>query len=59
LEKAIAQAPKALGPRLVLARLLSQEGRDAPAAAAAWRDVATLDPNNREARQNLAAFGVQ
>ena len=59
LEKAIAQAPKALGPRLVLARLLSQEARDPQAAAQAWRNVAALDPNNREAPQNLAALGVR
>ena len=54
LERAIAQSPAALGPRIVLARLFCQEGRDWAAAEKALRDVLALDPNNSEARQSLA-----
>jgi tetratricopeptide (TPR) repeat protein len=51
--KAISEAPKAFGPRLVLARLLTVEGRDPAAATQAWREVLTLDANNKEAQQHL------
>jgi tetratricopeptide (TPR) repeat protein len=53
-EEAIALQPAAPGPRIVLARALMGEGKDRAAAEQALRDVLTLDPNNHEARQNLA-----
>ncbi len=54
LETTIARAPRALGPRIVLCRVLTQEGRDPIAAGKACRDVLALDPNNNEAHANLA-----
>jgi glycosyltransferase involved in cell wall biosynthesis/SAM-dependent methyltransferase len=53
LADAIARWPKALGLRLVLSRVLWQEGRDWAAAEQALRDVLALDPNNAEARSRL------
>jgi tetratricopeptide (TPR) repeat protein len=52
-EVAIAQAPSAVGPRLVLAEVLVQEGRDPAAAERALREVLALDPTHAEARHNL------
>jgi thioredoxin-like negative regulator of GroEL len=54
LATAIALAPKALSPRLVLSRVFWQEGRDRAAPAQALRDVLTIDPNHAGARANLA-----
>jgi tetratricopeptide (TPR) repeat protein len=53
LEKAIATAPTALWPRVILTHVLLQEGRDWDTAERALRDVLALDPGHREARQNL------
>ncbi len=53
---AIALAPTALGPRLVMSHVLLQEGQDWQAAARALRDVLALDPNHAEALQNLAVL---
>jgi glycosyltransferase involved in cell wall biosynthesis len=54
MEEAIADNPRALGPRIVLARTLLAEGRDLAAAEKALEDVLALDANNQEARQKLA-----
>jgi GT2 family glycosyltransferase/tetratricopeptide (TPR) repeat protein len=53
LESAIAVAPQAVWPRVILSHVLLQEGKDAAAAEQALRDVLALDPNNAEARHNL------
>jgi tetratricopeptide (TPR) repeat protein/glycosyltransferase involved in cell wall biosynthesis len=50
----IAHSPQALWPRVILSRVLLQEGLDWPAAEQALRDVLALDPNQTEARRNLA-----
>jgi tetratricopeptide (TPR) repeat protein len=57
LGEAIARAPQALGPRIVLSRVLWAEGLDPAATERALRDVLALDPNNSEARGNLMALG--
>jgi tetratricopeptide (TPR) repeat protein len=57
LGEVITRAPQALGPRLVLSRVLWAEGRDPAATEQALRDVLALDPNNSEARGNLMALG--
>jgi tetratricopeptide (TPR) repeat protein len=54
LDRCIAAQPKALGPRIVLSRLLIQEGRDRGTIERALEAVLALDPNHAEARQNLA-----
>jgi len=56
LERAIARAPEALRPRVLLSYVLLQEGRDPLAAERALRDVLALDPEDRETKQNLAAL---
>jgi hypothetical protein len=56
MEETIADNPRSLGPRIVLARALLAQGRDREASEKALRDVLALDPNNAEARQNLAAL---
>jgi tetratricopeptide (TPR) repeat protein len=53
LAEAILRAPQALGPRLVLSRVLWQEGKDWNAVEKALRDVLAVDPTNAEARSNL------
>jgi len=53
LEATLADAPQSLGLRLVLSRVLIQEGSDLAAAEKALRGVLDLDPNHQEARQNL------
>jgi Tfp pilus assembly protein PilF len=53
LEAAIAGAPQALGPRVLLSHALLQEGRDLAAAERALRDILVLDPEHAEARHNL------
>jgi tetratricopeptide (TPR) repeat protein len=50
---AIARAPQALPPRLILSHVLLQEGRDWQAAERALLEVLALDPNHREAQHNL------
>ena len=56
LEKAIAQAPRAVWPRVILTHVLLQEGKDLAAAEKALWDVLALDPDHPEARQNLAVL---
>jgi Tfp pilus assembly protein PilF len=48
------RAPQALRPRVLLSRVLLQEGRDLAAAEKALRDVLAMDPNHAEAKHNLA-----
>jgi tetratricopeptide (TPR) repeat protein len=55
-DEAIAADPRAPGPRIVLSRVLLAEGSDRAVIAQALREVLALDPNNQEARQNLAAM---
>jgi GT2 family glycosyltransferase/tetratricopeptide (TPR) repeat protein len=56
LEEILPQAPEALWPRVILSHVLLQEGKDWPAAEQALRKVLALDPENTEARHNLAVF---
>jgi tetratricopeptide (TPR) repeat protein len=56
LEQACGRFPQALWPRLELARILAQEGRDWPAVEQALRGVLALDPNHAETRRNLAVL---
>jgi tetratricopeptide (TPR) repeat protein len=53
-EAAVAEAPGALRPRVLLSHVLLQEGRDFPAAERALRAVLELAPEHAEARRNLA-----
>jgi glycosyltransferase involved in cell wall biosynthesis/Flp pilus assembly protein TadD len=53
IEQVIQQAPQSVFARLVLSRVLLQEGRDWQAAEQALRDVLALDPDHSEARNNL------
>jgi tetratricopeptide (TPR) repeat protein len=53
LDTAIAQAPQALFPRVILSHVLLQEAADWDAAERALRDVLELDPGNAEAQANL------
>jgi GT2 family glycosyltransferase/predicted Zn-dependent protease len=53
LEEAIAAAPGAVGPRVLLTHVLLQEGRDWLAAERALRDVLSLAPEHPEAKHNL------
>jgi hypothetical protein len=54
LEEACARFGQTLWPRVELARVLVEEGRDWPAVEAALRAVLELDPNHVDARRNLA-----
>jgi tetratricopeptide (TPR) repeat protein len=56
LEKAIAQSPNALRPRVVLSHVLLREDRDSTAAERALREILALDPLNAEARHNLSVL---
>jgi Tfp pilus assembly protein PilF len=56
LHEAIARAPRALWPRVILTHAWLQEGRDAAAAERALLDVLELDPEHKEARHNLAVL---
>jgi GT2 family glycosyltransferase/tetratricopeptide (TPR) repeat protein len=51
-----ASHPKAVGPRVILSHALLQEGKDSAAAEQALRDVLALEPDNQEARHNLAVL---
>jgi tetratricopeptide (TPR) repeat protein len=53
LEEAIAAAPMALWPRVILSHVLLQEGKDSAGAERALHEVLALDPHNSEARHNL------
>jgi tetratricopeptide (TPR) repeat protein len=55
-EAAIARAPRAVAPRVVLTHLLLQEGRDWHAAEQALREVLELDPGQAESWRNLAVL---
>src|SRR5262249_19179118 len=56
LNGAIAEAPDALGPRLILSHVHLQEGRDFDAAEKALRAVLLIDPRHPEAANNLAVL---
>lgn len=56
LEAAIAAAPRAIRPRVVLSHALLQEDREPLAAGRALRNVLGLDPLNAEARHNLSVL---
>ena len=45
--------PQALGPRLLLSRVLLREGQDFATAEKALREVLALEPRHAEARHNL------
>jgi tetratricopeptide (TPR) repeat protein len=53
LENACIRYAHAIWPRLALARILLQEGRDLSAAERALQAVLALEPNHREAQRNL------
>jgi len=52
----IARDPNAINPRLLLSHVLLMEGRDWAAAEKALYDVLALDPQNADARHNLAVL---
>jgi tetratricopeptide (TPR) repeat protein len=52
-ERLIAQHPKELAPKVILARALRLEGQDRPAEEA-WRQVLLLDPCHDEAEAHLS-----
>jgi tetratricopeptide (TPR) repeat protein len=54
--QAIARAPAALWPRVILSHVELQEGRDWGAAERALLDVLERDPEHKEARHNLAVL---
>ena len=56
LDRAVAQSPQALWPRVILTHVLLQEGRDPDAAERALRDVLAMEPQHAEARHNLAVL---
>jgi GT2 family glycosyltransferase/predicted Zn-dependent protease len=56
LERAVAAAPQALWPRVILSHALLQEGKDLDAAERALLDVLALAPDFAEAKQNLAVL---
>lgn len=56
LEATIARVPDALWPKVFLSHTLLQEGKDWAAAEQALRDILALDPNNGEAKNNLAVL---
>jgi glycosyltransferase involved in cell wall biosynthesis/thioredoxin-like negative regulator of GroEL len=59
LEVVIARMPQAVWPRVLLSHVLLQEGRDWVAAERCLREILALEPNQREARSNLAALMAQ
>ena len=56
LAEAIAQAPEQSPPRRLLSHALLQEGRDWGAAERALQELLALEPNDAEARNNLAVL---
>jgi GT2 family glycosyltransferase/tetratricopeptide (TPR) repeat protein len=56
LEGLLAAAPQALWPRVILSHVLLQEGKDLAGAERALREVLTLQPDNVQARRNLAVL---
>jgi tetratricopeptide (TPR) repeat protein/glycosyltransferase involved in cell wall biosynthesis len=56
LEAALAKAPRALGPRVLLTHVLLQDGTDPAAAEKALREVLALDPRQAECWRNLAVL---
>jgi GT2 family glycosyltransferase/Flp pilus assembly protein TadD len=56
LDEAIARAPDALRPRVVLSHVLLQEGRDPCASERALREVLALAPGHAEATRNLTVL---
>jgi tetratricopeptide (TPR) repeat protein len=56
LEEAIRRSPQSLRPRQALSHVLLFENKDPAAAEQALREVLRLDPNNAEAKQNLAVL---
>jgi GT2 family glycosyltransferase/tetratricopeptide (TPR) repeat protein len=53
LRETIAQSPQALWPRVILSRVLLEEGREWDGAEQALRDVLEMAPNHAEASRNL------
>ena len=53
-KEACARFGQALWPRVELARVLVEEGRDWPAAEQALRAILAREPNHVDARRNLA-----
>lgn len=56
LETAVARAPQNIWLRVFLSHTLLQEGKDWAAAEQALRDILALDPDNAEAKHNLAVL---
>jgi glycosyltransferase involved in cell wall biosynthesis len=56
LEGVIAAAPGAVWPRVLLSRVLVEDGQDVVAAERALREVLALVPDHAEAKQRLAAL---
>lgn len=56
LGEVIAAAPQAVWPRVILSHVLLQEGNDPAAAERALREVLALEPENAQARHNLAVL---
>jgi predicted Zn-dependent protease len=59
LEALAQRAPQAVWPRILLSHVLLQEGRDWVAAERVLREILVLEPNQREARTNLASLLAQ
>ncbi len=57
-ERAVASVAAGLpgGPRVVLAQMLLQDGRDPDAAERALREVLAIDPHHAESRHNLSVL---
>jgi glycosyltransferase involved in cell wall biosynthesis/Flp pilus assembly protein TadD len=58
-QAAIARAPQAVVPRVLLSHVLLQQDRDWAAAEQALFDVLALDPNDSEAQHNLRVLHQQ
>jgi Flp pilus assembly protein TadD len=56
LEEAITRVPQDVLAWVFLSYTLLQEGKDLPGAERTLRQILSLDPNNSEARQNLAVL---
>jgi Flp pilus assembly protein TadD len=56
LEEAIGQAPEDVLAWVFLSYTLLQEGKNLPGAERTLRQILALDPDNAEARQNLAVL---